>query len=267
MEKETTEEHTINDRGTEWDATVIYWSYGHGGTDRVSVNLVCDYVGEPQQRYDFNVTDRTARECVFAKTDLDGAAEPNRPAMKALSKFGWSCTNFSLDQIKRKDYENVGPTLQFADDALAGMLTLEDSTMTDYPFLLDLLEVAETAIALTNTLIYPEYAPEAVGITEEDDQYLDKLFAEENRHILRQFARIECANDPYNGIFLPPLLKAHFDMTLTEQEVKGVEENTTVEDLRQLGIDPDSSSTERRRPPGFDGIRYADWYSSTSTGV
>lgn len=251
MEKRETQEFDIEDLGTVWETTVIYWEMGRGGTDEVSVTLHNDHVGTPQQRYTFRVTDESERECAFRKTDVDGESKPSRAALKALGKFGWSCTNFDLQQVNQELFKEVGPTLQYSENALGNVLGVEDHPFADYPFLLDVIETAQTAAALASTLAYAQ--------DKLDDDHLEILFDEEGRDVLRTFIELECMSDPYHSLYLPKLAEVHFGMDISAEDIRTADEGPTPDMLQAFGFNVERGDTERR-PPGFEGTRYAQWF-------
>lgn len=251
MDKRETKEFTIEDRRTEFDTTVIYWEYGRGSADQITVTTVNDHVKEPQQRHTFRVTDEAERECVFRKNDVDGEPDPSRVAMKALGKFGWSCTNYDLEQLEQPAGNEVGPTLKLADDVLGNTLVVPDSPVVDHPFVLDIIETAQTATGVASTLVWMQES--------DDEDYLDLLFAEQNRDTFREWVAYECVSDPYNTLYLPELAEKHFGVTVTEAQIRAAEAGGTPERLKALGLNVEGGDGERR-PPGFDGLRYAAWW-------
>jgi hypothetical protein len=257
MEKQESKTYDIEYSGAEWDATVTWWSYGRGSADEIDVALHSEHSTPQNQKTTFRVDDADERDAVFTKNNVDGKSGPGAEALKALSRFGWSCTNYSLDGVKRTQAQHLGPSLEYADSVLADALRYNDA-LEKFPFLFDMLEVGLTAIAAVNSFCGDAYDDKG-RLRPPEDFY--RVMGRPDA--MRKWARGRASVDPYYYLVMSPLMKVHYDVDLEPEEVAVVhhDDGTRSDALEAMGIiPPDAHVDLGLRSEDFDGDSYGDWF-------
>jgi len=257
MEKRETKTYTIEFAGSEWDATVNWWEYGRGQSDEIDV-IVQNEHHEPQnQKHTFRVAEPDDREAVFVKCDVDGRAKPTTAVMRALYRFGWSCTNHTLEGLRIQDAKYLRSALEYSDSTLSDAMRYNDK-LEDYPMLFDLLEAGVTAIAAVNSFVGDAYDDK--GRFDPGEDFEAVIHDEE---AMRGWARGRASNDPYYYLLMAPLLRVHHGIDLTPEEVATIRHEETTDLMESVGIvPPDSYEDFDFRSEDFDGPRYADWFAN-----
>ena len=186
------------------------------------------------KRATFRVTSLEDRKCAFRKAEGD-RSEPTRIELLALVKYGWTCTNFNVNDILEQSVGSIRPTLSHVDDTLGAVMSKNNTVLTNsHPIFADFVELGQSGLALANAFF--GYA-EKLGLDSPDE-----LFEDPARDVLRDILIGYAKNDEYFCEILLTYTDKYeeLNISLTREEV----ENTNLTDL----------------PPDVQAyVRGADW--------
>lgn len=255
------EQYAITYKGNDYDVSVTRREIGK--KDEIDVTASSPTAEPQQSKAVFRVYDEKDRLTRFRDIRPQELGKPKGVHVLGINRFGWYCSNLDYEDVSMHEFDAVLPALGFIDDMLDTIKRGDESPLRDKPFALDLLEIAQTAIAWVNgTYEADKYARNEVGggtyydSTGEEVTLADATLNPQNESQTEYAisnAISHGGDDPYLSVVMAPLVNHHFGADLTWREMweAGDDHPAVLDCHTDVGVGDEVLKKENVRPGSF----------------